>query len=374
MEVYADYAATTPVDRDILKNIIDNADEFGNPSSIHKAGKRAKAQLEKARRQTAALLNASASEIIFTSGATEANNMAIRGVIGRRDRPHVITTEVEHASVLNTFRALEADAEVTYVPADERGVVDMGALKRALREDTALVSIMLVNNETGVMQPIYEIREMLSGSDALLHVDAVQAFGHMTVDVEDLGVDLLSLSAHKLYGPKGVGLLYKSKDVHLDPVITGGSQERDARGGTENTMWIQAMAAAMQKASDEMTRRSIREMQLKELLLNTLTSAEIPFQVNGDVNQSASHIINLYFPWTDAEFLLTALDMAGICLSAGSACHAGTLEPSHVLSSMYGETDRSTKSIRFSFSYMMTDEEIERIAEALGDIYERLMN
>lgn len=374
MEVYADYAATTPVDRDILKNIIDNADEFGNPSSIHKAGKRAKAQLEKARRQTAALLNASASEIIFTSGATEANNMAIRGVIGRRDRPHVITTEVEHASVLNTFRVLEADAEVTYVPADERGVVDMAALKRALREDTALVSIMLVNNETGVMQPIYEIREMLTGSDALLHVDAVQAFGHMTVDVEDLGVDLLSLSAHKLYGPKGVGLLYKSKDVHLDPVITGGSQERDARGGTENTMWIQAMAAAMQKASDEMTRRSIREMQLKELLLNTLTSAEIPFQVNGDVNQSASHIINLYFPWTDAEFLLTALDMAGICLSAGSACHAGTLEPSHVLSSMYGETDRSTKSIRFSFSYMMTDEEIERIAEALGDIYERLMN
>ena len=374
MEVYADYAATTPVDRDILKNIIDNADEFGNPSSIHKAGKRAKAQLEKARRQTAALLNASASEIIFTSGATEANNMAIRGVIGRRDRPHVITTEVEHASVLNTFKALEADAEVTYVPADERGVVDMAALKRAIREDTALVSIMLVNNETGVMQPIYEIREMLTGSDALLHVDAVQAFGHMTVDVEDLGVDLLSLSAHKLYGPKGVGLLYKSKDVHLDPVITGGSQERDARGGTENTMWIQAMAAAMQKASDEMTRRSIREMQLKELLLNTLTSAEIPFQVNGDVNQSASHIINLYFPWTDAEFLLTALDMAGICLSAGSACHAGTLEPSHVLSSMYGETDRSTKSIRFSFSYMMTDEEIERIAEALGDIYERLMN
>lgn len=374
MEVYADYAATTPVDRDILKNIIDNADEFGNPSSIHKAGKRAKAQLEKARRQTAALLNASASEIIFTSGATEANNMAIRGVIGRRDRPHVITTEVEHASVLNTFKALEADAEVTYVPADERGVVDMAALKRAIREDTALVSIMLVNNETGVMQPIYEIREMLTGSDALLHVDAVQAFGHMTVDVEDLGVDLLSLSAHKLYGPKGVGLLYKSKDVHLDPVITGGSQERDARGGTENTMWIQAMAAAMQKASDEMTRRSIREMQLKELLLNTLTSAEIPFQVNGDVNQSASHIINLYFPWTDAEFLLTALDMAGICLSAGSACHAGTLEPSHVLSSMYGETDRSTKSIRFSFSYMMRDEEIERIAEALGDIYERLMN
>ncbi|WP_342389230.1 cysteine desulfurase family protein [Salinicoccus bachuensis] len=374
MEVYADYAATTPVDRDILKNMIDNADEFGNPSSIHKAGKRAKAQLEKARRDVAGLLNASAPEIIFTSGATEANNLAIRGVIGRHKRPHVITTEIEHASVLNTHKALEADAEITYIPADERGVVDMGSLKRALREDTALVSIMLVNNETGVMQPIYEIKEMLSGSEALLHVDAVQAFGHMTVDVEDLGADLLSLSAHKLYGPKGVGLLYKAKDVRLDPVITGGSQERDARGGTENVLWIQAMSEAMQKASDGLTRRSIREMQLKELLLNTLTAAEIPFEVNGDVNQAASHIINIHFPWTDAEFLLTALDMADIYLSAGSACHAGTLEPSHVLASMYGETDRSTKSIRFSFSYMMTDEEIERIVAALKDIYERLMN
>lgn len=374
MEVYADYAATTPVDSDILKNMIDNADEFGNPSSIHKAGKRAKAQLEKARRDVAGLLNASAPEIIFTSGATEANNLAVRGVIGRHKRPHVITTEIEHASVLNTYKALEADAEITYIPADERGVVDMGALKRALREDTALVSVMLVNNETGVMQPIYEIKEMLSGSEALLHVDAVQAFGHMAVDVEDLGVDLLSLSAHKMYGPKGVGLLYRSKDVRLDPVITGGSQERDARGGTENVLWIQAMSEAMQKASEGLTRRSIREMQLKELLLNTLTAAEIPFEVNGDVNQSSSHIINIHFPWTDAEFLLTALDMADIYLSAGSACHAGTLEPSHVLASMYGETDRSTKSIRFSFSYMMTDEEIERIVAALKDIYERLMN
>ena len=157
-------------------------------------------------------------------------------------------------------------------------------------------------------------------------------------------------------------------------MITGGSQERDARGGTENVLWIQAMAEAMQKASDTMTQRSIREMQLKELLLNTLTAAEIPFEVNGDVNQAASHIINIHFPWTDAEFLLTALDMADIYLSAGSACHAGTLEPSHVLASMYGETDRSTKSIRFSFSYMMTDEEIERIVAALKDIYERLMN
>ncbi|MFC3417971.1 cysteine desulfurase family protein [Salinicoccus hispanicus] len=373
MAIYADYAATTPVDKEILKKVIDSADVFGNPSSIHKFGKQAKAILEKSRRDVASLLNASPAEIIFTSGATEANNMAIRGVVARHHRPHIITTEIEHASVLNTFKSLSAEADVTYLPTHENGVIDTGVLKSALREDTALVSIMLVNNETGVMQPIYEIREILAGHDALLHIDAVQAFGHMAVDVKDLGADLLSLSAHKLYGPKGIGLLYKSKDVRLDPMITGGSQERDARGGTENGLWIQAMAEAMKRASDESTRRSLKEMQLKERFLNTLTMAEVPFEVNGDVNQSASHIINLHFPWSQAEFLLTALDMADIYLSAGSACHAGTLEPSHVLESMYGKTERSTKSIRFSFSYLMADEDIEHIVEALKEIYERLM-
>ncbi|MFB9860686.1 cysteine desulfurase family protein [Salinicoccus siamensis] len=370
MEVYADYAATTPMDGAVRKALLED-DGFGNPSSIHRAGKEARAKIEKARRGIAQLLNASSSEIFFTSGATEGNNMAIRGVANQYIRPHIITTEIEHASVLNTLRSLEAD--VTYLQANADGAIDVDALKNSLRDETVLVSVMLVNNETGVMQPIYEIQEALSEHKALLHIDAVQAYGHMAVDVKELGADLLTLSAHKMYGPKGIGLLYKRKDVKLIPLITGGGQEKDLRGGTENTMWIEGLSLAMQQASDEMTRRSIREMQIKEQFLNLLTQSDIPFEVNGDVNKSASHIINIHFPFAEAEFMLTALDLAGIHASAGSACQAGTLNPSHVLTSMYGESNRNRQSIRFSFSYMMTDEEVEAIVTALEDIYGRLM-
>lgn len=372
VEVYADFAATTPMDKEIMEKMLANADDFGNPSSIHKVGKRAKAQLEHSRREIAGLLNAYPSEITFTSGATEANNLAIRGIVSKHAHPHIITTEIEHASVLKTCKSLEEVADVTYIPATEKGTVDMEALKEALREDTVLVSVMLVNNETGVMQPIYEISELLAGHQSLLHVDAVQAFGHMGVDVKDFGVDLLSLSGHKIYGPKGIGVLYRKNDIVLNPMITGGSHEKGRRSGTENSMFIYAMAEAMKKANDERTMRSIKEMQLKEKFLNTLTHAEIPFEVNGDVNQAASHIINIHFPWTEAEFLMTALDMADVYVSGGSACSAGTVEPSHVLESMYGEDERIKKSIRFSFSHLMEEEEIDMIGKALKEIYERL--
>ncbi|WP_020008514.1 cysteine desulfurase family protein [Salinicoccus albus] len=373
MGVYADYAATTPLDKDIIENVMVHSDEFGNPSSIHKLGKRAKAHLESSRRAVADLLNASPQEIIFTSGATEANNMAIRGIVSKYDRPHIITTEIEHASVLNTYKSLEAHAEVSYIKTDENGVMNMDHFRQELREDTRLISVMFINNETGVMQPVYEIGQMLHDHAALFHVDAVQAFGHIGVDVKNLGIDLLSLSGHKIYGPKGVGVLYRKTGVMMTPLITGGSQEKDARGGTENSMFIYAISQAMQKAHDGRTERTIREMQMKEKFLNDLTQAEIPFKVNGDVNQSATHIINLYFPWAKSEFLLTALDMADIYISAGSACHAGTVEPSHVLASMYGEDERVMKSLRFSFSHLTETEEIERITEALKEIYERLV-
>lgn len=372
VEVYADYAATTPVDKEILEKVLANADEFGNPSSIHKIGKRAKAQLEQSRREIAGLVNAYSSEITFTSGATEANNLAVRGIVSKYDNPHIITTEIEHASVLSTYKSLENAAEVTYIPATEKGVIDIDALRGALREDTVLVSVMLVNNETGVMQPIYEISELLEAHGAKLHVDAVQAFGHMGVDVEDFGVDLLSLSGHKIYGPKGIGVLYRKNDIVLQPMITGGSHEKGRRSGTENNLFIYAMAEAMKKADEERTMRSIKEMQLKEKFLNNMTHAEIPFEVNGDVNQAASHIINIHFPWAEAEFLLTALDMAGIYVSGGSACSAGTVEPSHVLEAMFGEDARTKKSIRFSFSHLMEEEEIDTITGALKDIYGRL--
>ncbi|WP_017548765.1 aminotransferase class V-fold PLP-dependent enzyme [Salinicoccus carnicancri] len=370
--VYADFAATTPMDKGIMEQMLEESMEFGNPSSIHKVGKRAKAKLEHSRRETAGLLNAHPSEITFTSGATEANNLAIRGIVSRFDHPHIITTEIEHASVLNTYEALEEAADVTYIPATDKGTVDTAALKAALREDTVLVSIMLVNNETGVMQPIYEIGEILAEHGAKLHVDAVQAFGHMGVDVKELGVDLLTLSGHKIYGPKGIGVLYREKDVILAPMITGGSHEKGRRSGTENSLFIGAMAEAMKKADAERTVRSIKEMQLKEKFLNNMTHAEIPFEVNGDVNQASSHIINIHFPWADSEFLLTALDMADIYVSGGSACSAGTVEPSHVLESMFGEDARVKRSVRFSFSHLMEEKEIDIVTESLKDIYERL--
>ena len=370
--VYADFAATTPMDKEIMEQMLEDSMEFGNPSSIHKVGKRAKAKLEHSRREAAGLLNAHPSEITFTSGATEANNLAIRGIVSRFDHPHVITTEIEHASVLNTYEALEEAADVTYIPATDKGTVDTAALKAALREDTALVSIMLVNNETGVMQPIYEIGEILAEHDAKLHVDAVQAFGHMGIDVKELGVDLLTLSGHKIYGPKGIGVLYREKDVVLAPMITGGSHEKGRRSGTENSLFIGAMAEAMKKADAERTVRSIKEMQLKEKFLNNMTHEEIPFEVNGDVNQASSHIISIHFPWADSEFLLTALDMADIYVSGGSACSAGTVEPSHVLESMFGKDPRVKRSVRFSFSHLMGEEEINTITKALKDIYEKL--
>lgn len=372
VEVYADFAATTPMDKEIMEKMFEGIEEFGNPSSIHKLGKRAKAKLEASRREIAVLLNAHPSEITFTSGATEANNLAIRGIVSKYDRPHIITTEIEHASVLNTYRSLENTADVSYIPATEKGVMDIAAFKEALREDTALVSIMLVNNETGVMQPIYEIGELLKDHGAKFHVDAVQAFGHMGIDVKDFGVDLLSLSGHKIYGPKGIGVLYRNEDVVLNPIITGGSHEKGRRSGTENGLFIYAMAEVMKKAESERTMRSIKEMQLKEKFLNGMTHAEIPFEVNGDVNQAASHIINIHFPWTETEFLLTALDMAGVYVSGGSACSAGTVEPSHVLESMYGEDARVKRSVRFSFSHTMEETEIDAITKALKDIYERL--
>src|SRR5690625_1082491 len=370
--VYADFAATTPMDKEIMEQVLEDAKEFGNPSSIHKVGKRAKEKLERSRREIAGLLNAHPSEITFTSGATEANNLTIRGIVSRLDHPHIITTEIEHASVLNTYEALEEAADVTYIPATDKGTIDTGAFKAALREDTALVSIMLVNNETGVMQPIYEIGEILSEHGAKLHVDAVQAFGHMGIDVKGLGVDLLTLSGHKIYGPKGIGVLYREKDVVLAPMITGGSHEKGRRSGTENSLFIGAMAEAMKKADAERTVRSIKEMQLKEKFLNNMIHAEIPFEVNGDVNQASSHIINIHFPWTDSGFLLTALDMADIYVSGGSACSAGSVEPSHVLESMFNEDERVKKSVRFSFSHLMEEEEIDTITEALRNIYGRL--
>ncbi|HIV81206.1 MAG TPA: cysteine desulfurase [Candidatus Salinicoccus merdavium] len=372
MSVYVDYAATTPFDKKILEEVVNNAENFGNPSSIHRIGKDAKADLQKYRRKIAGCINAKPNEIILTSGATEANNLAIKGIAKEHANPHFITTDIEHASVRTTYQDLSEEYDVTFLSAKENGQIDVEELKSSLKDNTVLVSIMMVNNETGSMQPVFEIAEVLKGHDALFHVDAVQGFGHMDVDAGNLGADLLTLSGHKIYGPKGIGLLYLKEGIKLSAQMTGGSHELSRRAGTENIMWIQAFSLAMEKAEAHRSERTIKEMQMKERFINELIERKIPFEVNGDVNNQTSHIVNVYFDWTEAEFLLTALDMAGVFVSAGSACNAGTVQPSHVIQSMYEDEERALKSIRFSFSHLMAEEDTTEIAEQLEIIYNRL--
>ncbi|MCD2136811.1 cysteine desulfurase family protein [Salinicoccus halitifaciens] len=372
MSVYVDYASTTPFDKEIMEKVMAGADVFGNPSSIHRVGKDAKAKLQAHRTRIAESINAKPKEIIITSGATEANNLAIKGTAGRHEKPHMITTDIEHASVRTTYQDLSEQYDVTFLKASENGLIDVDDLKKSLQSNTVLVSIMLVNNETGSIQPVYEIAKVLKDHQALFHIDAVQAFGHMEVNVHALGADMLTLSGHKIYGPKGIGMLYLREGTKLSAQITGGSHELSRRAGTENTMWVEALALAMEKADSKRAARSLKEMQLKERFLNELTAEEIPFEVNGDVNRQASHIVNLHFPWSEAEFLLTALDMTGVYVSAGSACNAGTVQPSHVIQAMYGDEERALKSIRFSFSHLMEEEDILEIVSQLKAIYERL--
>ncbi|MGO1922388.1 MAG: cysteine desulfurase family protein [Jeotgalicoccus sp.] len=371
MSIYVDYAATTPLDKEILKSMLDNADKFGNPSSIHRIGKEAKAFYETSRKNVAKELGAYADEIVFTGSATEANNMVIRGITGYYDKPHIITTAVEHASVKETYGDVEKIADVTYLSVDENGQINIEDLKNALTEQTKLVSVIMVNNETGTIQPMTEISEAVKDSNALLHVDAVQAFKQLPVNVETLNCDFLTLSGHKLHAPKGIGVLFVKRNTHLNRIITGGSQERERRAGTENTLYAHAMSTAMQKAGDSREETSAVLHSLKAALLKELSQQEVPFKINGSVDTQTNHIVNLYFPWSTSEYLLTAMDMAGIYASGGSACNAGTVQPSHVIEAMFDE-DRARSSIRFSFGEQLTDEDMKYIATKLKDIYTSL--
>ncbi|MDJ1154556.1 cysteine desulfurase family protein [Macrococcus caseolyticus] len=373
MKVYADYAATTHVSPTVAQVIYEGlTEQFGNASSIHTIGREARKLLDDARRNIAREFNVDAKEIIFMSGATESNNTAIKGAAYRHQHKgkHLITSQVEHHAVLHVFNKLEQSGfEVTYLPVNRYGVINIEDLKQALREDTILVSIMTGNNEVGAIQPIDEIGELLNGHQALFHTDGVQAVGHMPLNLRALNIDLFTLTAHKLYGPKGVGLLYVKQGVDLEYQQLGGSQETKRRAGTENIPYILGMTQAIKEAHENMTERNVKLVNLKMHFINALTERDIPFEVNGDLNNQLPHILNLYFPFSDVEIMLTRLDMAGVYVSSGSACTAGSIEPSHVLTAMYGEDKRTKQSVRFSFSYTMTEEEIEFIAQSIQEIY-----
>lgn len=373
MGVYADYAATTPVKPEVIESMTKIYEtHYGNPSSIHAQGRDARRFLDESRRQVAQILNANTNEIIFTSGATESNNTAIKGIAmaNQSKGRHLITTKIEHHSVLHVFEFLETQGfEVTYLNVDEDGLIDLDQFKQALRPDTTLVSIMFVNNEVGTVQHIYDIQDILSSHSVFFHMDAVQAIGHLPVDVKDLKVDALSLTAHKFGGPKGVGVLYVKNGTRIQYHQQGGEQETRRRAGTENVPQIVGLTTALKLAEAHRDDNQIHITRLKELLLVSLQERAIPFEYNGSMIDSSNHIINLYFPFIDVETLLTLLDMAQIYVSSGSACTAGSTIPSHVLSAMYGDQERVTRSIRISLNENVTEREIKTIVAEIQKIY-----
>jgi cysteine desulfurase len=377
--IYLDHAATSPVHPAVAERMLPFMTEcFGNPSSIHFFGRQSRLALDEARETVAKSLGAKPSEVIFTSGGTEADNLALVGVAlaNREKGTHIITSSVEHHAVLHTCHYLEKQGfEITYLPVDEYGKISLTDLKKALRNDTILVSIMFGNNETGVLQPIQQIGEMLKDHPAFFHTDAVQAYGLIPIDVNQLHIDLLSVSAHKINGPKGVGFLYAKETVKLMPRLYGGEQERKRRAGTENVAGIVGMAKAVEIAQQTMSEKAEKYRSFRKKMLAIFAQAGISYAVNGDDQEALPHVLNVTFPGTNVESLLVNLDLAGIAVSSGSACTAGSIDPSHVLVAMFGkDSDRIRSSIRFSFGLGNTEEQIEKAAYETVKIVQRLVS
>uniref|UniRef100_UPI00387F9122 IscS subfamily cysteine desulfurase n=1 Tax=Thauera humireducens TaxID=1134435 RepID=UPI00387F9122 len=361
--IYLDYSATTPVDPRVAAKMIPWLTErFGNPASrSHAYGWEAEQAVEEAREQVAALVNADPKEIIWTSGATESNNLAIKGAAHfyQGKGKHVITVKTEHKAVLDTVRELEREGfEATYLDVQENGLIDLEVLKAAIRPDTILVSVMFVNNEVGVVQPIAQIGELCREKGIIFHVDAAQATGKVEIDLDTLKVDLMSFSAHKTYGPKGVGALYvrRKPRVRLEAQMHGGGHERGLRSGTLATHQIVGMGEAFRLAREEMAEENARVRRLRDKLLNGLTDIEATY-VNGDLEQRVPHNLNISFAYVEGESLIMAIK--DIAVSSGSACTSASLEPSYVLRALGRNDELAHSSIRFSIGRFTTEEEID---------------
>lgn len=376
MELYADYAATTPMSTAAINAMLPYLQSaYGNPSSQHRIGQAAAQALQTARESIARCICAVPREITFTSGGSEANTMAIRSGAqwGRtRGKTHLISTAFEHHAVLNTLKQLESEGfSVTLLTPPESGIISPGQVAEALREDTALVSVMFANNEIGTIQPIADIGRLCRDRGVLFHTDAVQAAGHLPIDVQAQNIDFLSLSAHKFYGPKGVGLLYTRAGIPLTPVIAGGGQERGKRGGTENVPGIAAMAAALQESCGVLEQESRRLSALRDRLIAGLLT--VPQAVlNGDPIQRLPGNVNVSFPGIAGESLLLLLDEAGICASSGSACASGSLEPSHVLLAIGRSPQLASASLRLTLGRGTTDEDVDTLLAVIPAAVARL--
>lgn len=377
MRIYLDYNATAPPSATVIEAVSRAlADEIGNPSSVHAFGQRAKAALDRARAETAALIDADPAGIVFTSGGTEANNLAIRGAfeaLAGTGRRRVVTSGIEHEAVLNTARALTAHgADVVIVPATSGGIVDVEALSAAINRETAIVSLMLANNEVGTLQPVADVVPACRAAGALLHTDAVQAAGKVPVSVKQLGADLLSLSGHKFAGPKGTGALWIRRGVRLVAQATGGRQERNRRAGTENVPGIVGLGVAARLAAASLTSTVVEVSTLRDRLEAGILAHVGGTVVNGATTPRVPNTSNISFEGIEAESLLIALDLEGVAVSTGSACSSGSLEPSHVLRAMGLPHTRARNSLRFSLGASTTEADVDFVIGVLPGLVAKL--
>ena len=377
MRVYFDYNATTPLAPEAAEAVVQATRElFGNASSVHHFGQQAKAALDESRSAVAALINGDPSEIVFTSGGTEADNFAIRGAaeaIEPTGRRHLVASAIEHEAVLNTLKALARRGwRTTLVPVDQSGIVAPDRVREAVTEETALVSVMHANNEIGTIQPIAELAAIAHERGAVMHTDAVQSVGKIPVDVRALGIDLLALSAHKFNGPKGAGVLWVKRGTRMQPLLTGGKHERNRRAGTENVPAIAGLGVAAQLAVSKMGAEAVRVAGLRDRLEAGILRGVPGATLNGAREDRVPNTTNISFERVEAESLLIALDLEGVAVSTGSACSSGTLEPSHVLRAMGFPAHRTQSSLRFSLGMFSTDAEVDRVVAILPSIVEKL--
>ena len=373
--IYMDHSATTPVTAQVLQAMLPYlSDKFGNASSLHSFGQEAKEALEESREKVAKLLAASPEEIIFTSGGTESDNLALKGIAQRnKDKgKHIITTNVEHPAILETCKKLEKEGfAVTYLPVTGKGLVDLVTLEAAIRPDTILISVMHANNEIGTIQPLEEIGRLAAEKDIYLHTDAVQSVGKIPTDVNALGVDLLSLSAHKLYGPKGVGALYIRRGTKLESIVQGGGHERGMRSGTENVAGIVGLANAADLCEPRMASEARRLTDLRDKLAKMVLDSVKDAWINGTMKMRLPGNLNFGFKYVEGESLLLFLDSKGIAVSTGSACSSHKLEPSHVLLSLGLKPEQCHGSLRITMGRSNTLEEVDYVAQSIAEAVER---
>lgn len=379
--IYLDYCATTPVHSKVREEMKYSLEAgYGNPSSMHSAGREAARLIDKARRQVAEGIGCEPAEIVFTSGATEADNLALLGSLRSKqsmlaEKAHLITSAIEHHAVLHAAQQLEQEGcAVTYLPVNSMGLVDPDSVIQAIRPETALISIMMVNNEMGAIEPIEQIGRIAREAGILMHTDAVQAVGLLDVNVNKLNVDMLSLSAHKIYGPKGIGALYVRKNTSLSPIIYGGPQERSLRPGTENVPGIVGLGAAVELVTEHKPDENQRLKRLRNQLIVGLKNCIPGIVINGPEIEAVPHIVSASFPGGDAEAMLLRLNFAGVAVSMGSACTSKSIEPSHVLSSMGLGRGHIESTLRISTGYPTTEVEITSFLQMIGEIYQASRN